>query len=191
VTREPAPPTQRLFFALWPDEVQRRTLEHAAAKAVRRSGGRPVPASNLHVTLAFLGSVTAARIPELQRIAGECATALAQHAPPTLTFARLAHWKEAQILCALVAEESPTARALAAALQDATAAAGLNPDRKPFQAHVTLARKVSRPGAVPKLRPVVWRFDAFALIDSRTESSGPVYSVIDSYPLVGSDKGGD
>ncbi len=191
MTREPAPATQRLFFALWPDEAQRRALEHAAAKAVRRCGGRPVPASNLHVTLAFLGGVPAARIPELQRIAGECATAFARHAPPTLTFARLVHWKEAQILCALAAEESPTARTLAAALQDAAAAAGLNPDRKPFQAHVTLARKVARPGAVPKLRPVVWRFDTFALIDSRTESSGPVYSVMDSYPLVRRDKGSD
>jgi 2'-5' RNA ligase len=180
-----------LFFALWPDEMQRRALEHAVAKAVRRSGGRPVPASNLHVTLAFLGSVSAARIPELQRIAREQAAALAEHAPATLTFARLAHWKEAQILCALGAEESPTARALAAALQDAAAAAGLNPDRKPFQAHVTLARKVARPGAVLKLRPVVWSFDSFALIDSRTEPSGSVYSVIDSYPLVSLDKGSD
>jgi 2'-5' RNA ligase len=41
-----------------------------------------------------------------------------------------------------------------------------------------------RPGALPRLRPVVWRFDAFALIDSRTEPSGPAYSVIDSYPLI-------
>ena len=189
--REAETPTRRLFFALWPDEVQRRALEDAVAKAVRRSGGRPVPASNLHVTLAFLGRVPLARIPELQRIAREQAALLAERAPATLTFARLAHWKEAQILCALAAEESPRARTLAAALQDATAAAGLNPDRKPFQAHVTLARKVARPGEVPRLRPVIWRLDSFALIDSRTEPSGSLYSVIDSYPLVSSDKGGD
>ena len=191
MTRDPAAPARRLFFALWPDETQRRALEHASAKAVRHSGGRPVPMANLHVTLAFLGSVAAARIPDLHRIAREQAARLAHDAPPTLTFARLAHWKEAQILCALAAEESPTARALALALQDATAAAGLNPDRKPFQAHVTLARKVLRPGEVPSLRPVVWRFDSFSLIDSRTEPSGSVYSVIDSYPLVSSDKEGD
>jgi hypothetical protein len=30
----------------------------------------------------------------------------------------------------------------------------------------------------------VWPFDSYALIDSRTESSGPVYSVVDSFPLV-------
>jgi 2'-5' RNA ligase len=180
-----------LFFALWPDETQRHALEHACAKAVRHSGGRPVPVSNLHVTLAFLGSVAAARVPDLQHMAREQAGRLAHDSPATLTFARLVHWREPQILCALAAEESPTARGLALALQEATAALGLSPDRKPFQAHVTLARKVVRPGALLKLRPVEWRFDAFALIDSRTEPSGPVYSVIDSYPLVRTDKARD
>jgi 2'-5' RNA ligase len=188
VTREPAAATRRVFFALWPDEAQRGALEHTVAKAVRHSGGRPVPAANLHVTLAFLGSVAVARIPELQRIARELSPALAALAPVSLTFARLAHWKEAQILCALTAPGSPTAQALASALQEAATALGFSPDRKPFQAHVTLARKVVRLGAVPRLRPIEWRFDAFALVDSHTEPSGPVYSVIVSYPLVGVDK---
>jgi 2'-5' RNA ligase len=191
VTRDPAAPARRLFFALWPDETQRRALEHASAKAVRHSGGRPVPVPNLHVTLAFLGSVGAARIPDLQRSARELAARLAHDAPPTLTFARLAHWKEAQILCALAAEQSPSARGLAVALQEAAAALGLSPDRKPFQAHVTLARKVVRPRATLRLRAVVWTFEAFALVDSRTEPSGPVYSVIESYPLIGTDKARD
>ncbi|HXY77123.1 MAG TPA: RNA 2',3'-cyclic phosphodiesterase [Steroidobacteraceae bacterium] len=186
-----AVPARRLFFALWPDETQRHALERASAKAVRHSGGRPVPVPNLHVTLAFLGSVATARIPDLQRMAREQAGRLAHGASATLTFGRLVHWKEAQILCALAAEESPSARGLALALQEAAAGLGLNPDRKPFQAHVTLARKVVRPGAPLKLRPVVWRFDAFALVDSRTEPSGPVYSVIDSYPLVRTDKARD
>ena len=191
MTRDPAVAARRLFFALWPDETQRHALEHASAKAVRHSGGRPVPVANLHVTLAFLGSVAPARIPDLQLMAREQADTFGHHAPPTLTFARLVHWKEPQILCALAAEESPTARGLALALQEAAAALGLSPDRKPFQAHVTLARKVVRPGALLQLRPVVWRFEAFALIDSRTEPSGPVYSVIDSYPLVSTDKARD
>ena len=182
---------RRLFFALWPDELQRRALEHACAKAVRHSGGRPVAVSNLHVTLAFLGSVAAARIPELQRSAHELAARLAHDAPAALTFTHLAHWKEAQILCALAPEASPAARDLAVALQEAAAALGLSPDRKPFQAHVTLARKVVRPGSLPKLHPVVWCFETFALIDSRTEPGGPIYSVIDSYPLVSTDNARD
>jgi 2'-5' RNA ligase len=42
-----------------------------------------------------------------------------------------------------------------------------------------------------RLRAVVWTFEAFALVDSRTEPSGPVYSVIESYPLIGTDKARD
>ena len=157
MTHDPAAPNRRLFFALWPDEEQRHALEHACAKAVRHSGGRPVPLSNLHVTLAFLGSVAVARIPDLQSIAREQAARLTRDTPATLTFARLAHWKEAQILCALATEPSPSARGLAVALQEASAALGLSSDRKPFQAHVTLARKVVRPGALLTLRPVIDR----------------------------------
>lgn len=177
-------PTRRVFFALWPDEAQREELGHAAAKAVRRCGGRPVPASNLHVTLAFLGSVALARLPELQRTAHALAAPLAAHAPISLILARLVHWKEAQILCALAVPQSPAATAVAVALQQAAAASGFSPDRKPFQAHVTLARKVLRPAPLASLRPVTWHFDAYALIDSRTTPGGPIYSVIDSYPLV-------
>ncbi|MGH8519928.1 MAG: 2'-5' RNA ligase family protein, partial [Gammaproteobacteria bacterium] len=51
-------PTQRLFFALWPSEEARSSLaEVTASLHVRRA--KPVPAENLHITLLFLGSVTA------------------------------------------------------------------------------------------------------------------------------------
>ena len=104
--RPASAPTRRLFFALWPDEDARSALCAATAKAVRTSGGRPVPAGTLHVTLAFLGSVPTARIPELQHIARERAQALAQDVPLSLTFQRLAHWSRPHLLCALAAEEA-------------------------------------------------------------------------------------
>ena len=56
VVREPR---RRVFFALWPDEETRRALLRATRSAVRRCGGRATPSDNLHVTLAFLGPVTA------------------------------------------------------------------------------------------------------------------------------------
>jgi RNA 2',3'-cyclic 3'-phosphodiesterase len=186
--RPASTPAQRLFFALWPDEEARRALRTATAKAVRRSGGRPVPASTLHVTLAFLGSVPTTRIPELQRVAGEQARALAQDAPLSLTFERLVHWSRPHILCALAAEEASGAAVLAAALKDAAAAAGFTPDLKPFHAHVTLARKVAHAADLPAVLPVLWRFAEFVLVDSRTDPSGPVYSVIESYSLVKAQK---
>ena len=176
---------QRLFFALWPGDEARASLARATAKAVRQSGGRPVPASNLHVTLAFLGAVPERRIAELQQIAGVQAAAFAQDRPIALTFEHFDHFRRAQVLCVLAApDDSGAAQSLARALQDASAAAGFNPDLKPFRAHVTVARKVIRATAPAALRAVVWEFTAFALVSSRTEPAGPVYSVVESYSLV-------
>ena len=151
-------------------------------------GGRPVPAANLHVTLAFLGSVPRRRVEELRAIAQRAAQAFSQDAPLVLRFSALAHWARQQILCALGAEEPPLAQALAGALKDAAAAAGFAPDLKPFHAHVTVARKVAHAPPRRVLRPLPWRCDSFALIDSRTEAGGPVYSVIESYLLVKAEK---
>jgi RNA 2',3'-cyclic 3'-phosphodiesterase len=181
-------PAQRLFFALWPQEKQRQALVRATAKATRSCGGRPVLAANLHVTLAFLGSVPRRRVPELADIARRAAQAFAQDAPPVLRFSALAHWPRQQILCVLGAEEQPLLHSLAGALKDAAAAAGFSPDLKPFHAHVTVARKVAHAPPRRVLRALLWRCASFALIDSRTESAGPVYSVIESYPLVKAEK---
>lgn len=180
------------------------------------------------MTLAFLGSVPEHRLPELGRIARGLAEASATDVPRVrLRFERLAHWKRAQILCALAdsgnampgeaaaeaalaedtaapgiavgiavgpntagsgAEAPAAAAALAAALIEQTSAAGFRPDLKPFREHVTVARKVVHAPARGERLAVEWDFGAFALIDSRTEPTGPVYSVIESYPLVKEEK---
>ena len=177
-----------MFFALWPSAEERQALARATHEAAAASGGRPVPESSLHATLAFLGSVPEPRLAELRalarRVAGEFAAAAR---PPPWSFETLAHWARPRVLVALAREE-PRAQALAARLKDLTAAAGFRPDLKLFHAHVTVARTVAHAAsAATALRPVEWRCDAFALIDSRTGAAGPVYSVVESYLLVNAD----
>src|SRR2546421_454047 len=140
--------------------------------------------------------------------AGRARRAPTRTAPPAggqpllLSFDHLAHWARAQILCALGTGEPEAAQAaaergevmaagapeLSARLKNETAAAGFSPDLKPFRAHVTVARKVPHAPAALAVPPVLWRFDAFALIESRTDPGGPVYSVIESYLLVKAEK---
>ena len=206
-------PTRRLFFALWPDDAQRAALAHATRKAVRSSGGRPVPEHSLHVTLAFLGSVPERRVAELHVIARRVALGAAASGRPLLvSFDRLVHWTKARILCAQggeapaeAAEEAQQAQeaeqtdaprpvdltgaaAVAESLKSEIIAAGFSPDLKPFRAHVTVARKVVHARPAQPLPPFLWSFDAFALVDSRTEPTGPVYSVIESYLLSKAEK---
>ncbi len=50
--------SRRLFFALWPDEPVRRALLRARGQ-LEAFNGRPNHRSDLHVTLVFLGAVSA------------------------------------------------------------------------------------------------------------------------------------
>ena len=63
--------------------------------------------------------------------------------------------------------------------------AGFTPDLRPFREHLTLARKVRYPTQAAPMRPVHWTVGGFALMASRTESTGPVYSIVESYLLYG------
>lgn len=181
-------PTRRLFFALWPDESMRRFMAQATREAAWASGGRRVPADNLHVTLAFLGSVPEPRLVELAEVARATARS------PVLAggdgkdrlevvFDHLEYWRAARLLCALPAEPPAITLALARRLQEELTARGFAPDPKPFRPHVTVVRNVLRPGLGGQIPAVAWAFNELALIESRTLPQGAVYSVVGSYLL--------
>jgi RNA 2',3'-cyclic 3'-phosphodiesterase len=179
------PALLRLFFALWPAAGEQQALAQASAACVAGSGGRPLPAAHLHVTLAFLGNVDSARLARLRALALELASH-SEAAPLQLQFQILEYWPRAQILCATAgtADSAAPAGALAARIRQATLAAGFTPDLKPFHAHVTVAHKVARaPAALPPLARVTWNCHAFALVASTTGACGSAYSVLESYPL--------
>ena len=180
----PSREVHRLFFALWPDQPGRERLAHTVRGAVRASGGRPVSSDQLHLTLAFLGAVPAARVAQLSALAAALTgTADGPLGPIALSFERLAHWPVPRVLCALPERAPAALDQLVERLLKALTAADFTPDLKPFRPHVTVARKVLRPGRSAAIRAVHWRLETFALIASRTLESGPVYSVVGTYPL--------
>jgi RNA 2',3'-cyclic 3'-phosphodiesterase len=187
-------PTRRLFFALWPDEAQRTALAQAVGKVVRHCGGRPVSPESLHLTLAFLGAVPESRVALLSSVARRAASAFAARTLPlATTLSSFAHWAKPEVLVVLAREEQGAARAsglatLAAILVSESAAAGFSPDLKPFRAHVTVARKVTRAPDAARMHEVSWMFAGFDLLESRTLASGPVYSVLESHALVSTEK---
>jgi len=99
--------------------------------------------------------------------------------------ARLEHWRPAHLVGALPAEPPAPVVSLARRLRDRQAASGFASDLKPFRPHVTVVRKVSRPGHIERIDSVAWSFTALALIESRTLAEGALYSVVESYSLCG------
>lgn len=171
-------PVQRLFFALWPDEVLRAQIHRETGAAVRDAGGRPVAPENYHVTLKFLGSVDAARREAL------CAAADRLRAP-AFEFAldRIGCWPKPRILWLGAADIPAPLAALAQGLERVAIAQGIAAETRAYRAHVTLARKVNRPGLLEPVEPLRWCAAAFALAASETAPGGARYRVLQSWPL--------
>jgi 2'-5' RNA ligase len=175
----------RFFFALNPAPEQRAQLVSQAASLVAQLQAQPVPAENLHVTLCFVGAVEEERAGALRAVAAQVRGACA-----SLNFSAFEYWDSPKILCA-TAQESDVApvAGFARRLGEALIAAGFAPDIKPFRAHFTLGRKVRAELAAGTAWPLTWaeslvlRVDRFALMDSRRDDAGSVYSVVDSWPL--------
>jgi len=163
----------RLFFALWPDERVRSQLADWR-KALRTvCGGRPIPDANLHLTLAFLGSVDDARLPEVERAA-------ASVTPRAFTLAldQPGWWKKNRIAWAGASQTPAELDALVGELRDSLAQASIDFDTKGFISHVTLLRDAHEPKAMPVLESIEWKIGSFALVRSLTHERGSEYRVL-------------
>lgn len=173
----------RLFVALHVDDEVRRDLDEALAPLRgdddRLRWTRP---AGWHVTLAFLGEVSAAVDAVTAAVARGAASA--RVGPVTLRlgepgrFGNRAAW--------LVVEDDPpgAVAALAAAIQDELEEAALPVDRREVQPHLTLVRpKGSRrlpDGLVDELPRVEasWTVDHVTLFRSYTEPEGARYEEV-------------
>ena len=168
----------RLFFALWPDARACAELAALAGEVSRRSGGRPVPAAKLHLTLVFLGEVDAARIPALSRAADETRAAAFD-----LALGHLGAFTRSGVAWAGSLRPPGELIALQADLGRRVGEAGFAPDERAFAAHLTLARHVRVPVATQAIAPVAWRVGSFALVE--TVRGEGAYRTLAEWPLAG------
>ena len=164
----------RLFFALWPDVDAATRLVRVAASLNLTSPGRLVDAKNYHVTLAFIGEVTASRLAVLQQIGGSLRAPRCAIALDSLEF-----WPQSRVVAAAAQETPPGLLSLWTQLHEAT---GL--PRAQLRAHVTLARKVAQPPVVQAMSPILWRATRFSLVRSETGGAESAYTVVDTWPLL-------
>jgi 2'-5' RNA ligase len=169
----------RAFFGLPLPEEHRHALARYIAQCESIAPDfRWVPAANLHLTVRFIGSVDrklvediADRLPESQLAAFE----IALGDLGTFKRGRLVRVAWLGLLSGVEA-----AQGLAARVEAACAAAGLEAETRPFQPHLTLARARARLGSAlpglpdaPKLRP--WKADELVLYQSHLTPKGSVY----------------
>lgn len=173
------PLSLRAFFGLPVPEAQRKELEpYLAECAATAPGFRWVPAANLHLTVRFIGTVERAAV---EGIADRLAAR-----PPAgfqLALGGLGAFKRGRLVRVVwlqVATGLEAAQTLAEQVEVECVAAGLTPETRPFQPHLTLARARARDGAPlpvlpdpPALKP--WRAAELVLYRSHLGRAGSVY----------------
>jgi len=164
----------RLFFAVWPDTAGAARLEKLAGELAIVSEGKPVPREKAHLTLVFLGEVSAERA----QAASEAAMDV-RFAPFALTLDCVGSFRGARVAWAGSLAPQVELAQLQADLAGRLAKRGFVLEDRPFAPHATLARQVRK--AVPRARidPVEWTIDAFTLV--RSESGTGRYAVMESF----------
>jgi 2'-5' RNA ligase len=177
----------RLFFALWPNDDQRAALVAQTGLAIAPIAGKPVQPANLHVTLAFLGSVPGRMCADLISVGGHTS-----HPAVELAFQRLEYWPKPRVVVAVAARVPPAGRQIVERLWTELGALGYEREHRPWKPHLTLVRHV-RQAPPPSFGPTLpataangaatgWQL---ALVESSTHREGVRYRPLATWPLKG------
>ena len=140
---------RRVFFALWPDPGWCEPLLDAAQPLLAGAAGRPLAHDDLHVTLCFVGAVDEPMVERLRERAASIESDGFE-----LLFDAFEYWPRARILAATCSSAPAAADALASALRETALGLGLQPDLKPWRAHMTLLRAAGVQAASLLAEPV-------------------------------------
>lgn len=177
------PRKRRLFFALWPSNDVRKSMDelnHQLPPPER--GGRLLDSLNLHLTLHYIGPVDEADMDCLSRAAQQV-----ESRPFKLKLDRLGYFKRPMILW-LGCQEAPEGYVeLLNQLAEMIATCGFEMEEGANKPHVSLRRKVSRPREYAGIQAIEWQIGQFVLMESVPVKDGVSYRVIESYPLNGKD----
>ena len=169
------PDRHRAFFALWPDDATRAAMSRATRDAVRLSSGRPIAKERLHVTIAFLGELTAAGLD------------VARGVPPIpvgpfeLTFDAVGVWPESKVLWLAPSTMPDALTQLEARLWTELVERGFRAEERVYRPHVTLARR-ARP-VESAVEPVSFPVRDLALVESFPDGRNVYYEVLERWPL--------
>lgn len=167
----------RLFFALWPDDETRKQIDHVA-RHFKNQNIKPVKKSNLHITLEFLGEVSAedqeGLIEKINKLEFESFE---------INLTRIGWWRKPQILWIGTMHIPEELTRLVKSIKKCVKKQGLKTDKREYQPHVTIARKVKEVVIPNKALHIPWQVKSFVLVVSNTNESGSEYTVIKEWFL--------
>jgi 2'-5' RNA ligase len=172
--------TKRLFLGIALDKQQTQQITELQKNF--DSAVRLVPATNLHLTLRFLGLIDTDTEQQLEQL-------ISRMDKPkfTLTLDKLAHWTKPKILCLMGQNKDPALSALARNCSSLASQLNLYEDKNPFTPHITLARKAKHlPENMPTSvanKPLVLTPTTIHLFHSQSTITGVKYQILRSWSL--------
>ena len=180
-------PRIRAFFGLPVPEAQRAALDaFLAASAEAAPRFRWTPAANLHLTVRFVGNVDRILVEGIaDRLDGLEMRGFDLELGELGTFKR---GRLVRVVWQRLRSGADDLTALAAGVEAECKAAGLEGEKRAFQAHLTLARARARDGAelpsLPTPPPLAaWRAGELVLYASRLSKTGAVYETLRTVKL--------
>lgn len=164
---------QRLFFALWPPLELSRELFRLGGKILQGGAGRRVAVENIHLTLIFLGSVNATF--------RECAEQIASNVQVdafSLDLERVGCWPKSGILWVGSEQTPETLWQLVQQLNSGLVGCGHEAEKRPYAAHLTLARNARPCVPAHNVDAIRWEIDRFCLVQSHTLREGARYEIL-------------
>lgn len=160
-------------------------------REVRASWVRP---ENLHVTLRFFGDADDAKLTAVKRLAG---AASAECLPFTVRLSAAASFG-ARVLFLSLEDEAGGFAELNRRIEKNAAAAGFEPETRPFRPHLTIARIRSEKGVRPLIEanraaavpPIAFAVKEIVLFESTLAASGSIYTPLGRFPLTGTAENG-
>jgi 2'-5' RNA ligase len=166
-----------VFFALVPPPSLRQTLALLAGAVAQGARGRPMPAENLHVTVAFVGAWPLSGLSRWIDAGERCAGA-----PMHITLDALGGFRRASVAWIGARVAPAPLLDLGRSLNTELADAGIVEERQ-FHPHLTLARKCRGPFPRRAVGPYEWDVDALALMQSHADAAGTRYAVLRQWRL--------
>ncbi|TNF33940.1 MAG: RNA 2',3'-cyclic phosphodiesterase [Gammaproteobacteria bacterium] len=171
--------TRRLFFALWPsDDVRAAMVKVFKQSSQAKLRAKTVMPGNLHITLHFIGNVDTER----QACLHQAATSVRSE-PFNLRLDRYGHFYQARVFWLGCSDIPPVLKQLYTDLATAFTGCGYTADKRPYAPHVTLMRKLLKPGPLIQPEAIHWPVREFVMLESLSHPEGVEYRVIERYPL--------
>ncbi|MBS6736706.1 MULTISPECIES: RNA 2',3'-cyclic phosphodiesterase [Enterobacteriaceae] len=171
--------SKRLFFAIELPDATRQEVVRWRAEHFPQDAGRPVAAANLHLTLAFLGEVSAEKQRALETLAGRI-----RQPGFTLQLDDAGQWLRSRVVW-LGCRQSPRGLLqLADMLRAQAARSGCWQSPTPFHPHITLLRDASHAVTIPP-PGFHWTFPVteFVLYESQFAGGRLRYTALNRWTL--------